>query len=314
MRRFAIAVLLALLMLVLSVSAAFADSPHFLFADSSVSTSTGALTVSFKDAGLGTGTTSIVITLKVNTATAVYQCFNNGGNHPKAGNKETVSTSLVTSGTFPVRNGQTTGSLTVGPPSQGSFACPSRKSSHDECHHLVGGPGLAQMHSEADTHAAYRFLGTSQVSYEQLMARIWSRRAWVPSATAAIRASCCRACWRWCQVRARCWAWPIRSPSCVNRPQGRNQMATRARVAGVGTQRPGHWSPTPRRAMDPRGGSGQRYVPFAQPLPAAAVRLCGAWLASPGRAGTGPGGDQAGQGPHGLRPDQLGLPAEAFAA
>ncbi len=102
MRRFAIAVLLALLMLVLSVSAAFADSPHFLFADSSVSTSTGALTVSFKDAGLGTGTTSIVITLKVNTATAVYQCFNNGGNHPKAGNKETVSTSLVTSGTFPV--------------------------------------------------------------------------------------------------------------------------------------------------------------------------------------------------------------------
>ncbi len=128
MRRFAIAVLLALLMLVLSVSAAFADSPHFLFADSSVSTSTGALTVSFKDAGLGTGTTSIVITLKVNTATAVYQCFNNGGNHPKAGNKETVSTSLVTSGTFPVRNGQTTGSLTVGPPSQGSFACPSGQS------------------------------------------------------------------------------------------------------------------------------------------------------------------------------------------
>ncbi len=128
MRRFAIAALLAMLMLVLSVSAAFADSPHFLFADSSASTSTGALTVSFKDAGLGTGTTSIVITLTVNNATAVYQCFNNGGNHPKAGNKETVQTKLVTSGTFPVRNGSTTGSLTVGPPSQGSFACPSGQS------------------------------------------------------------------------------------------------------------------------------------------------------------------------------------------
>ncbi len=81
--------------------------------------------MSFKDAGLGTGTTSIQITLSVATATATYQCFNGGGNHPKAANKETVSTSLTTTGTFPVRNGQTTGSLTVGPPSQGTFACPS---------------------------------------------------------------------------------------------------------------------------------------------------------------------------------------------
>jgi len=128
MRRFAIAVLLALLMLVLAVSAAFADSPHFLFATNSVSTSTGALTVSFKDAGLGTGTTSIQITVTVDTATAVYQCFNNGGNHPKAGNKETVSMSLSTTGTFPVSHGQTTANLTVGPPSQGSFACPSGQS------------------------------------------------------------------------------------------------------------------------------------------------------------------------------------------
>jgi hypothetical protein len=112
----------------LSATSAFADSPHFLFADNSVSSSTGALTTSFKDAGLGTGTTSIQITLTVDNATAVYQCFNNGGNHPKAGNKETVSTALSTTGNFPVRNGQTTGSLTVGPPSQGSFTCPSGQS------------------------------------------------------------------------------------------------------------------------------------------------------------------------------------------
>src|SRR2546428_4676851 len=103
--------ILAIFASTILTTAVFADSPHFLFADSSVSTSTGALTVSFKDAGLGTGTTSIVITLTVNNATAVYQCFNNGGNHPKAGNKETVSTTLVTSGTFPVSHGQTTGSL-----------------------------------------------------------------------------------------------------------------------------------------------------------------------------------------------------------
>ena len=125
MRRIAFVLISAVFGVVLAAPSALADSPHFLFADNSVSTSTGALTTSFKDAGLGTGTTSIQITLTVNKATAVYQCFNNGGNHPKAGNKETVSTSLTTSGTFPVRNGQVTASLTVGPPGPGSFACPS---------------------------------------------------------------------------------------------------------------------------------------------------------------------------------------------
>jgi len=125
MRRIAFVLISAVFGVVLAATSALADSPHFLFADNSVSTSTGALTTSFKDAGLGTGTTSIQITLTVNNATAVYQCFNNGGNHPKAGNKETVSTSLTTSGAFPVRNGQVTASLTVGPPGPGSFACPS---------------------------------------------------------------------------------------------------------------------------------------------------------------------------------------------
>jgi hypothetical protein len=107
---------------------AWADSPHFLFANSTISSTDGSLTVSFKDAGLGTGVTSVQITMSVTTATAVYQCFNNGGQHPKAGNKETVSSSLTTSGTFPVSHGQTTASLTVGPVSQGSFACPSGQS------------------------------------------------------------------------------------------------------------------------------------------------------------------------------------------
>ena len=113
-----------LLAVVLFAQAAQADSPHFLFADNSVSTSTGALTTSFKDAGLGTGTTSIAVTLTAD-GTAVYQCFNNGGNHPKAGNKETVSGPLSATGNFPVRNGQVTASLTVGPPGPGDFACPS---------------------------------------------------------------------------------------------------------------------------------------------------------------------------------------------
>jgi hypothetical protein len=109
-------------------ASAFADSPHFLFANSSINSSTGALNVNFKEAGLGTTTTTENVTLTVDTATADYQCFNNGGNHPKAGNKETVSTSLTTSGTFPVRNGQTTGTISAGPPSQGDFSCPSGQS------------------------------------------------------------------------------------------------------------------------------------------------------------------------------------------
>ncbi len=112
----------------LSVPAALADSPHFLSADSSINSNTGALDVAFKEVGLGTTPTSEKVTLTVDTATTVYQCFNNGGNHPKAGNKETVSTSLTTSGTFPVRNGQTTGTISAGPPGPGSFACPSGQS------------------------------------------------------------------------------------------------------------------------------------------------------------------------------------------
>ena len=115
----------SILLLALAV-VAIADSPHFQYANTSVNSS-GALTVSFKEAGLGTGTTSVHISLNT-TASATYQCWNNGGNHPKAGNKETVVTSLVASGNFAVRNGQTTGALTVGPPSQGSFSCPSGQS------------------------------------------------------------------------------------------------------------------------------------------------------------------------------------------
>jgi hypothetical protein len=128
MRRMLLAVAGLLSVAALAVPAALADSPHFLFANSSVSSTTGALTVDFKEVGLGTGTTSVTITLTVENATAVYQCFNNGGKHPKAGNKETVNTTLQASGNFPVRNGQTTASLSVGPPSQGDFACPSGQS------------------------------------------------------------------------------------------------------------------------------------------------------------------------------------------
>lgn len=109
---------------VMAASPALADSPHFLYANNSINTSTGALNTAFKEAGLGTGTTSVGITLSAD-ATATYQCWNKAGNKPQ-GVPKTFGPSHVTgSANFPVRNGQTTGTLVAGPLSQGTFSCPS---------------------------------------------------------------------------------------------------------------------------------------------------------------------------------------------
>jgi hypothetical protein len=108
--------------LAFGVSPGMADSPHFLKATASLDSS-GNLICTFKEAGLG----STVITANVScnaTASATYACINNGGNHPQAANKETVTSPVRGGGAFPVRNGQTTGSITVAPPGPGSFSCP----------------------------------------------------------------------------------------------------------------------------------------------------------------------------------------------
>lgn len=106
----------------IAATPALADSPHFIGTPKASVDSSGNLVCSFKEAGLGTISATNVSCSA--TATAVYQCWNNGGNHPKAGNKETVTEPVTGSGTFPVRNGQTTGSMTVAPPGPGSFSCP----------------------------------------------------------------------------------------------------------------------------------------------------------------------------------------------
>ena len=123
MRRFSVAALVMLVSVLAVVPAAQADSPHFITASASINDA-GQLVCTFKEAGLGNTLTTANISCSAD-ATAVYQCFNNGGNHPKAGNKETVGGPVSNSGTFPVRNGQTTGSLTVDPPGPGGFTCPS---------------------------------------------------------------------------------------------------------------------------------------------------------------------------------------------
>jgi hypothetical protein len=123
MRRFSVAALVMLVGVLAVVPAAQADSPHFITASASINDA-GQLVCTFKEAGLGNTLTTAKISCSAD-ATAVYQCFNNGGNHPKAGNKETVGGPVSSSGTFPVRNGQTTGSLTVNPPGPGGFTCPN---------------------------------------------------------------------------------------------------------------------------------------------------------------------------------------------
>ncbi len=122
MRRFMIAVPLALLMLVLAVSAAFADSPHFISASASVSGAN--LNVSFKEAGLGNNVSITYVATA--DATATYVCVNGGNKNPSASNKETVSGPVSATGTFSSgKNGTISQTLTLSPPSAGSFSCPS---------------------------------------------------------------------------------------------------------------------------------------------------------------------------------------------
>ena len=108
----------------MAASPALADSPHYLYANNSINTSTGALNTSFKEAGLGTGTTSVDETLSAN-ATATYQCYNKAGNKPEGVPKSSGPTGVSASATFPVHNGQTTGTLVAGPLGPGTFHCPS---------------------------------------------------------------------------------------------------------------------------------------------------------------------------------------------
>jgi hypothetical protein len=114
----------ALSAIVLVAGPAAADSPHFISEGTASINSSGAYVVTnFKEAGLGSTTTTEAITLSA-TATATYLCVNGGGNHPKAANKQSVTTPVSNTADFAVRNGQTTGSLSVGPPAAGPFQPP----------------------------------------------------------------------------------------------------------------------------------------------------------------------------------------------
>jgi hypothetical protein len=123
MRTIRIASFALLFTVAMGVGVVLADSASFHFANAFASGLN--LSVSFKETGLGNSGATFV-TIDVNAdATATYQCFNGGGNHPKAGNKTTVSGPVSGGGNFPVSNGQTTGTITVSLPGPGGFSCPS---------------------------------------------------------------------------------------------------------------------------------------------------------------------------------------------
>ena len=95
MRRFVLAVLIALAMMALAVPAAWAGSPHFVGAPT-VTVSGNTLTVQAKEAGLGDEAQITAV------LSGTADCINSGGNHPKAVNKTSFSASSV----VPVQNGK----------------------------------------------------------------------------------------------------------------------------------------------------------------------------------------------------------------
>jgi hypothetical protein len=93
-------------------SPALADSPHYVQGPTAT-VSGNSLTVSWKAAGLGNTVTSVDFAL-TGTINTTSQCFTKSGN-PVNGVPKSETINVNATGTFPVRNGQTTGSLTVSP-------------------------------------------------------------------------------------------------------------------------------------------------------------------------------------------------------
>jgi hypothetical protein len=122
MRRAFVSVLVVGLMTLTAQAASAATSgAHFMSVSASVNDG-GALVVSWDEAGLGNE--NIDYTLSAD-ATATYACINNGGHHPKAANKETVSDDVSSGGSFQARNGRVKATLTAGPLQDPNVQCPS---------------------------------------------------------------------------------------------------------------------------------------------------------------------------------------------
>jgi hypothetical protein len=112
MKRLLLVPLVVAAALVLFAVPAVADSPHYVKGPTAT-VEGNSLVVSWKAAGLGNTVTSANFTL-TGTVTTTAQCFTKSGN-PVNGVPKTETNDVNATGTFDVRNGQTTGSFTVSP-------------------------------------------------------------------------------------------------------------------------------------------------------------------------------------------------------
>jgi hypothetical protein len=103
MRRRILLTVLALAASAIAVPAAWAGAPHFINSAMTASATGNTLTVNGTEAGLG-DETQITVVLSADAL-----CINNGGNHPKAVNKTSVSTASD----VPVENGKADYTLTA---------------------------------------------------------------------------------------------------------------------------------------------------------------------------------------------------------
>lgn len=112
MKRLLAILVVPFLLLVAVAVPAQADSPHYIKGPTAT-VQDNSLTVSWKAAGLGNTVTSANFEL-TGTVTTTAQCFTKSGN-PVNGVPKTETNNVDATGTFAVRNGQTTGSLSVSP-------------------------------------------------------------------------------------------------------------------------------------------------------------------------------------------------------
>ena len=99
-------------------SVAIAANPHFI-GTPTITQSGNSLVVNFKAAGLGNAP-SATFSL-TGSVTVSSRCYTKSNNKPQAANKQEVI-NVSSTKTFPVRNGQTTGSFTITPLS--TLTCP----------------------------------------------------------------------------------------------------------------------------------------------------------------------------------------------
>ena len=112
MRKFIALVASAFAVAALAFAPAALAAPHYVTGPTAT-VSGNSLTVSWKAAGLGNTVESADFSL-TGTADVTSQCFTRSGN-PVQGVPKSETVDVNVTGTFDVRNGQTTGSLTVSP-------------------------------------------------------------------------------------------------------------------------------------------------------------------------------------------------------